>query len=91
MKQNADHVQMPTERSFAPPEDTTATLAERARAAAELLESIAEDRALLAGVPEDDRTRLLRAAGLVSRPDAVDRRRLLKATKRDRKAARVER
>jgi NAD(P)-dependent dehydrogenase (short-subunit alcohol dehydrogenase family) len=69
----------------------TAALAERLRAAAELLESIVADRALLASVPEHDRTRLLQAAGQVSRPDAVDRRRLVKATKRDRKAAKVER
>ncbi len=67
------------------------TLAERLRAASELLESIAEDRALLAGVSEDDRTRLLHAAGRVSRPDAADRRRLVQATKRERKAARTNR
>ena len=66
-------------------------LAERVRVAVELLESIAEDRALLAAVPRDERTRLLRAAGQVSRPDAVDRWRLLKETKRQRKAAKVQR
>ena len=60
-------------------------LTERLRAAAELLESIVDNRALLAGVPEEERTRLLRAAGRISRPDAVDRRRLVQATKRDRK------
>ncbi|MEO7104507.1 MAG: SDR family oxidoreductase [Gemmatimonadaceae bacterium] len=65
--------------------------AERLRAATDLLESIANDRALLAGVPEQDRTRLLQAAGRVSRPDAVDRRRLVQATKRARKATRTER
>ena len=68
-----------------------AALAEQVRSAVALLESIAEDRALLARVPRDDRTRLLRAAGQVSRPDAVDRWRLLKETKRKRKAAKVER
>ena len=66
-------------------------LAERAASAADLLEAIANDRALLAGIPDETRTRLLRAAGLASRPDAVDRRRLVKASKRDRKAARVAR
>jgi NAD(P)-dependent dehydrogenase (short-subunit alcohol dehydrogenase family) len=66
-------------------------LADRLRAAAELLESIADDRALLAGVPEEQRTRLLQAAGRVSRPDAVDRRRLVQATKRDRKSAKANR
>ncbi|HEX8274599.1 MAG TPA: SDR family NAD(P)-dependent oxidoreductase [Longimicrobiaceae bacterium] len=73
------------------PEPAAGTLAERVRAAAELLESITDDRGLLAGVPEDDRMRLLQAAGRVSRPDAVDRRRLRKATKREHKAARVQR
>ncbi|MEO7041904.1 MAG: SDR family oxidoreductase [Gemmatimonadaceae bacterium] len=67
------------------------SLAERLRAATDLLESIARDRALLAGVPEEERTRLLQAAGRVSRPDAVDRRRLVQATKRNRKASRNQR
>ena len=66
-------------------------LADRLRAAAELLESIAGNRALLAGIPEADRKRLLLAAGQVSRPDAVDRRRLVKASKRQRKAAKTQR
>ena len=66
-------------------------IAERLRAATDLLESIANDRAVLAGVPEQERTRLLQAAGRVSRPDAVDRRRLVQATKRDRKASRTQR
>ncbi len=64
---------------------------ERLRAAAEILESIVNNRALLAGVPEDERTRLLRIAGELSRPDAITRRQLVKATKRKRKAARVDR
>ena len=67
------------------------TLSERLRAAAELLESIAGNRALLAGVSTEDRQRLLQAAGQVSRPDAVDRRRLVKASKRQRKAAKLQR
>ncbi len=65
--------------------------ADRARAAAELLEAIVDDRSVLAALPEDDRNRLLQAAGQVSRPDAVGRRQLVKATKRERKAARVQR
>ena len=68
-----------------------ASVVARLRAAAELLEAIAGDRALLAGVPEGDRTRLLRAAGQVSRPDARDRRRLVKASKRQRKADKAQR
>ena len=68
-----------------------AELAERVRVAVELLETIAKDRAVLASVAREERTRLLRAAGQVSRPDAVDRWRLLKETKRQRKAAKVQR
>ncbi len=67
------------------------TLLDRVRAATELLESIAADRALLGRVPTDERTRLLHAAGRVSRPDAVERRQLLKFTKRARKAEKVQR
>jgi NAD(P)-dependent dehydrogenase (short-subunit alcohol dehydrogenase family) len=67
-----------------PPEPT---LPERMQAAAELLESIAGNRELLAGVSEAERTRLLSAAGRISRPDAIARRQLVKATKRQRKAS----
>ena len=67
------------------------TLVERVRAAADLLESIGADRSLLGHVPSDERNRLLQAAGRVSRPDAVERRQLLKFTKRARKAAKVQR
>jgi NAD(P)-dependent dehydrogenase (short-subunit alcohol dehydrogenase family) len=63
------------------------TLSERMQAAAELLESIASNRELLAGVSEAERMRLLSAAGQISRPDAVARRQLVKATKRQRKAS----
>jgi NAD(P)-dependent dehydrogenase (short-subunit alcohol dehydrogenase family) len=75
----------------APQPDAEAELAERIRAAAELLEAIAADRALLATADEDDRLRLLKAAGQVSRPDAVDRRRLVQATRRERRAAKAAR
>jgi NAD(P)-dependent dehydrogenase (short-subunit alcohol dehydrogenase family) len=64
---------------------------ERLRAAAELLELIAGNRELLVGVPDDDRTRLAQAAGRVSRPDAIARRRVVKLSKRERKVAKVER
>ncbi|HEX5580215.1 MAG TPA: SDR family NAD(P)-dependent oxidoreductase [Gemmatimonadaceae bacterium] len=66
------------------------TLAARVLAATELLEEIVADRALLASLGAEERTRLLAAAGRVSRPDAVERRRLVKASKRHRKAARIE-
>jgi NAD(P)-dependent dehydrogenase (short-subunit alcohol dehydrogenase family) len=64
-------------------------LEDRVRDAIDLLEAIVADRALLAALPREERTRLLTAAGQVSRPDAIERRRLLKASKRERKAARV--
>jgi NAD(P)-dependent dehydrogenase (short-subunit alcohol dehydrogenase family) len=67
------------------------TLSDKVSAAVALLESVAENRAILAELSEEERTRLLHAAGKVSRPDAIDRRRLLKVTKRQRKAERVGR
>ncbi|HET7232183.1 MAG TPA: SDR family oxidoreductase [Longimicrobium sp.] len=73
------------------PENEDAALVERARAAAELLEQIADDRALLGRLDAGERLRLLQAAGRVSRPDSLARRRLLKETKRERKAARAQR
>ena len=75
----------------APQQISGSTLLERVRAAADLLESIGADRSLLGHVPSDERNRLLQAAGRVSRPDAVERRQLLKFTKRARKAAKVQR
>ena len=68
-----------------------AELARRAREAAALLEALADDRALLARLEPEERTRLLQAAGQVSRPDALARRRLVKATRNKRKAERVQR
>jgi NAD(P)-dependent dehydrogenase (short-subunit alcohol dehydrogenase family) len=70
---------------------TDPALAERWHAAAELLEAIARNRELLAHVPEAERTRLMKAAGQISRPDAVARRQLVKATKRQRKAGKSQR
>ena len=66
-------------------------IAVRVRDAAALLESLADDRALLAQMSSEDRTRLLHAAGQVSRPDALARRRLVKATRNQRKAERTQR
>jgi NAD(P)-dependent dehydrogenase (short-subunit alcohol dehydrogenase family) len=68
-----------------------AALGERLRTAADLLEAIAADRGLLARVPAEDRHRLLNAAGLVYIPDTAARRQMVKATIRQRKAARVKR
>ena len=69
----------------------TQTLAARLRDTVELLESIAADRSVLEGVPEDDRQRLLQAVACVYHPDRVERRRMAKIMARQRKAARVER
>src|SRR5207244_2474806 len=67
------------------------SIADRFRAAADLLETIVADRSLLADIPEADRNRLLNAAGRVSRPDAIDRRQLLKVVKRKKRAEKVQR
>ncbi len=48
----------------------------------EALEAIAADRALLAELDPETRTRLLRAAGVVSRPDRAAMRTLAKAFRR---------
>src|ERR1700694_3473116 len=74
-----------------PQETKSNSLAERLRAAADLLETIVADRSLLADIPEADRNRLLNAAGRVSRPDALGRRQLLKVVKRKKRAEKVER
>jgi NAD(P)-dependent dehydrogenase (short-subunit alcohol dehydrogenase family) len=63
---------------------------ERLRETIELLESIAADRAVLAGVPDEERRRLLRAVAIVYSPDRVERRRMAKIVGRQRKAARVK-
>jgi len=63
----------------------------RLRAATELLESIANNRALLAEVPEEDQRRLLRVAGEVFQPDEAARRWLTRANKRRDKAAKTQR
>jgi NAD(P)-dependent dehydrogenase (short-subunit alcohol dehydrogenase family) len=64
-------------------------LVERLRAATELLEAVVADRSLLATLPLADRTRLLTAAGDVYSPDVEQRRRQIKAERRQQKAARA--
>src|SRR5690349_14672838 len=61
-------------------------LGARLRAAAETLESIARDRTLLSGLGDEERQRLIQAAGQVFCPDVAERRRLTKAMIRRRKA-----
>ena len=69
--------------------DTDArTLVERLREATELLEAIAADRTMLAGVTDGERARLLQAVALVYHPDRVERRRMSRITAKQRKAAR---
>ncbi len=63
----------------------------RLEASADLLEELVADRGLLAGIPDDLKIRFLGAAGRLSRPDALVRRQLVKASRRQRKAARVAR
>jgi NAD(P)-dependent dehydrogenase (short-subunit alcohol dehydrogenase family) len=68
-------------------------LSEYAKAAAEViafLEIALEDRSRLLEIPEEIRQRLLRAAGEVSRPDAISRRQVIKASKRQKAAERRE-
>ncbi|HOI42026.1 MAG TPA: SDR family oxidoreductase [Elusimicrobiales bacterium] len=72
-------------------ENADKDLADKIRAAAELLEAVTADRGLLAGVPDEESTRLLKAAGEVSRPDARSRRQMIKAVQRRRKAERLAR
>ncbi len=67
------------------------SLDDRVRDAIDLIESIIADRALLAQLAPDERTRFLRAAGEVSRPNAVSRRQLVKEAKRLRKRDKVGR
>ena len=74
-----------------PGKDQAQPLDARVTDALALLEEIAVDRDRLLGIPADQRLRFLRAAGEVSRPDAVKRRQVIKATKRQKKVKRRER
>ena len=60
--------------------------AARLRTVTAILEALVEDRGLLAQLSPEERTRLLQAAGQVFCPDTADRRRLTRATQRQRKA-----
>ena len=66
-------------------------VAERLKAAADVLEEIVADRGLLKELPLEERTRLLAAAGDVHNPDVVQRRRFNKVVRREKKAARAGR
>jgi len=75
-----------SERPKLPPD-----LAPELRKAAELLEQIVANRALLAQLSVEERTRLLKAAGEVYCPEVDERRRLVKAKVRQRKAEKIQR
>lgn len=66
-------------------------LAAQLRAAAELLERAASDRAVLAELSQEERTRLLKAAGDIYCPDVRARRRLVKETSKQRKKQKAHR
>jgi NAD(P)-dependent dehydrogenase (short-subunit alcohol dehydrogenase family) len=68
-----------------------ADLAAQLRAAAEALERAAANRAVLAELTQEERTRLLKAAGDVYCPDVRARRRLVKETSKQRKKQKVQR
>lgn len=66
-------------------------ITQRALAAAALLEEVVEDRAILAGLSDEDRQRLLIAAGQASRADKHSRKKLAKALyKQAKKAKKAE-
>ena len=69
---------------------TDTPLLDRLRELTGLLEEIAADRRRLDELPEEDRSRLLKAVDLVNNPDARTRRRLVKATARNRRLAQVK-
>ncbi|MFO1513394.1 MAG: SDR family oxidoreductase [Verrucomicrobiota bacterium] len=66
-------------------------LAAQLKAAAEILERAVKDRALLGQLSVAERTRLLKAAGEIYAPDVHQRRRLVKATIKRRKAEKQQR
>ena len=66
-------------------------LSQRLRLAFEVLEAVARDRALLAGLPAEDRARFIQAAGQVYCPNPAARRGLFKAVQRLHRARKVER
>ena len=66
-------------------------LADQLRAATEILEAAAANRALLSKLTVEERTRLLQAAGNIYCPDVSERRRLVKAKVRARKQEKTQR
>lgn len=79
-------------KSFSAPSTTQpSAAADQLRDAIQALEAVVSDRALLSRLSIEERTRLLQAAGQVYCPDVNERRRLVKAKVRQRKAEKLER
>ena len=68
----------------------SATLLERLRAAADLLEAVVADRRLLEALPDAERERLTRAIGQAYHPDRAVRRRHRKDAEKERRDAKVQ-
>ncbi len=81
----------PNQNAVPAPFPAPADWSEQLRAATELLERVAGDRALLAQLSLEERTRLLTAAGEIYCPDLKERRRLVKARVKQRKAEKLQR
>jgi NAD(P)-dependent dehydrogenase (short-subunit alcohol dehydrogenase family) len=64
---------------------SVSSFADQAQTAIAFLEAVRDDRALLAALDEEQRARLLVAAGQVARPDPWAKRELLRAAKRRRR------
>jgi NAD(P)-dependent dehydrogenase (short-subunit alcohol dehydrogenase family) len=71
------------------PAEIDHTLIERLRSATELLEAIGFNRAILQGIPAEERERLHRALAEVYNPDPIARRRMVRAAGRERDAMRA--
>ncbi len=71
------------------PAEIDHALVERLRSATELLEAIGFNRAILQGIPAEDRERFHRALAEVYNPDPIARRRMVRAAGRERTAMRA--
>src|SRR6218665_2962894 len=76
--------------SSQPAPSSSLTLKERLKAASVLLQQVAEDRTLLTELSPDERQALIKVAGEIYCPDSGERRRLVKATLRHRKAEKTK-
>ena len=73
------------------PQKPATDLAAQLKDAVEILEKVVSNRALLAKLSVEERTRLLKVAGEVYCPEVDERRRLVKAKVRQRKAEKIQR